>query len=59
MLNRLLKNRRRKVKENRCMLTEDEAWTIWAKCGKLAGVDYYEYAVKIIQAYEQKNKNDA
>jgi hypothetical protein len=37
------------------LLTEDEAWAIWSDCGKLAGVDYYDYAVKIITAYEQKN----
>ena len=41
--------------ERKKLLTEDEAWAIWSGCGKLAGVDYYDYAVKIITAYEQKN----
>lgn len=53
---KLFKNRRRKLKENRQILTEAEAWAIWRDCGKLAGVDYYEYAIKVIQAYELKNK---
>lgn len=37
------------------VITEDEAWEIWKSCGKLAGVDYYEYALKIIQLYEDKS----
>lgn len=37
-------------------LTEQEAWEIWKACGKLAGVDYYEYATKIILVYLEKNK---
>ena len=41
--------------ERKKLLTEDEAWAIWQGCGKLAGVDYYDYAVKVITAYEQKN----
>lgn len=56
MISRLFKKRNRKLKENRRLLTEAEAWAIWADCGKLAGVDYYEYAVKVIEAYEKKNK---
>ena len=52
---KLFKKRRQQLKENRQTLTEAEAWEIWAKCGKLAGVDYYEYAMKIIDAYNRKN----
>lgn len=50
---RLRKNKGR-TNEVRQMLTEEEAWEIWKGCGKLAGVDYYEYAVKVIKAYEAK-----
>ena len=56
MITRLFKKRQRRLTEHRQTLTEAEAWAIWEKCGKLAGVDYYEYAIKVIQAYEQKNK---
>lgn len=35
-------------------ITEEEAWEIWKACGKLAGVDYYEYALKIIEKYKEK-----
>lgn len=35
-------------------ITEDEAWEIWTSCGKLAGVDYYEYALKVIEKYKEK-----
>lgn len=41
---------------NKQTLTEQEAWDIWKSCGKLAGVDYYEYAMLIIAAHEAKNK---
>ena len=40
-------------------ITEEEAWEIWKSCGKLAGVDYYEYALKVIEQYKkntEKNK---
>ena len=37
-------------------LTEQEAWEIWKACGKLSGVDYYEYATRVILAYLEKNK---
>lgn len=50
------KLRKNRIRENRQLLTEAEAWEIWKGCGKLAGVDYYDYAVKVIRAYEQKNK---
>lgn len=53
---RKLTKNKSKINAKRQMLTEDEAWKIWAKCGKLAGVDYYEYATKIIKAYESKNR---
>ena len=49
------KSKNSKTPECKKLLTEDEAWEIWKGCGKLAGVDYYDYAVKIITAYEQKN----
>lgn len=48
--------KRSRLKENRQILTEAEAWEIWEKCGKLAGVDYYEYALLVIDAYNRKNR---
>lgn len=59
MISSFFKKRNRRLKENRRLLTESEAWAIWEGCGKLAGVDYYEYAMKVIKAYEAKNKNNA
>lgn len=56
MITRKLRKNKPCTNEVRQLLTEDEAWEIWKGCGKLAGVDYYEYATKVIQAYEQKNK---
>lgn len=53
---KLFKKRRLKLKEYPDILSESEAWAIWEKCGKLAGVDYYEYAIEVIRAYEEKNK---
>lgn len=45
------------MNDTKVILTEDEAWKIWQECGKLAGVDYYEYAMKIIHAYEMLSKS--
>ena len=39
-------------------ITEDEAWEIWKECGKLAGVDYYEYALKVIEQYKKNLETD-
>lgn len=40
------------------LLTEDEAYAIWKQCGGWA-CDYYEYAMKIIQAQMEKDYEES